>query len=95
MSLKIQEKLTDSPLRLTNCGYARTKVMFSEASGHNVVVRVAAGKCSFLVGVDKISTEFVQICLESITGNTAGLCCLVLKNHSDVSPECRFIFNIY
>lgn len=27
--------------------------MFSEASGHNVVVPVAAGKCSFLVGVHK------------------------------------------
>lgn len=66
--------------------------MFSEASVHNVVVRVAAGKCSFLVGVDKIQTAFIQICLENITGNTAGLCFSVLKNHSDVSPECRFSF---
>lgn len=69
--------------------------MFSEASGHNVVVPIAAGKCSFLVGVDKIETEFIQICLENITGNTAGLCCSVLKNHSDVLHECRFTFNIH
>lgn len=37
--------------------------MFSQASGHNVVLHVAAGKCSLLVGVYEISTRFIQICL--------------------------------
>lgn len=38
--------------------------MFSEASGHNVVLHVVAGKCSLPVGIYEISTQFIQISLE-------------------------------
>lgn len=53
--------------------------MFSEASGHIVVLCIAAGKCSFLVGVYKLSTGFIQIILETITRNTVGFCFSVMN----------------
>lgn len=60
--------------------------MFSEASGHIVVLCVAAGKCSFLVGVYEISTGFIQISLETITRNTAGFCFSVMNSYFKIVP---------
>lgn len=64
--------------------------MFSEASGHIVVLCVAAGKCSFLVGVFEISTGFIQISLETITRNTAGFCFSVLNSYFKIVAVSSF-----